>query len=378
MNRIWSVVLLLAATLSGLVLAASATGTAASGVKVVRLHDPLEALAMIGSRVAYDIKGSKLPNRVLVWNLSTGTTTKVSGKQTVGADSTVGIGVSQLAIAGTKVAWLIQTGGNEEGDDDLYSSSLLQPKERHVLGVVRSGGQCGAGEAGPTPACAGTWLGGVVGSGRKLLVNRWTTDTTGEITSGGLYELNGTRFKAFANGSAAVQAVAADSKRIAVLQWRWYYPARSINVISATGTPLSTVTPTARPKAVVLSGRNLLVLEPKGKLALYDAGNGSLRKTFTLHGNENQLQALAVHGNIAVYSTPVRYFNGGAPRESVIRALNLKNGKDRPVGKLAGQIPLARIDSTGLVYANEFWLPSKGYLDKLVFLPFKQLVATVS
>jgi hypothetical protein len=86
----------------------------------------------------------------------------------------------------------------------------------------------------------------------------------------------------------------------------------------------------------------------------------------------------AVHGEIAVYSAPVHHSGSGPIGKSAIRALNLSTGKDRPVAYLRGQIALARMDSTGLVYANDLWTSSKGYLDRIAFLPFKAVAAAVS
>ncbi len=243
--------------------------------------------------------------------------------------------------------------------------------------MVRSGNQCGAGRGGYAPACAGTWLGGVVGSGKRILVNRWTTDTTGAISNAGLYALKGTTLEPVAMGSETVQAVAADSRRVAVLQWRWLPNEKTIHVYSATGRPLVSMTPSRQPEAIALGGRNLVVLTHNGKLFHYDARTGSLGKIFTPHGSPNQ-QVLAVHGNIAVYSMPVHYSGSGPIGKSVIRVLNLSTGKDRPVGYLPGQITLARMDSTGLVYANDLWTSRKGYVNQLVFLPFKRVAAAVS
>ena len=338
--------------------------TSGSSGKVIRLHAPLAALSIDGSRVAY------VANRVFVWNLGTGKTTQVGGRQANGDG-----GFTQLAIAGTRLAWLSEAGGNEESDQDLYTSSLLSPKARHVLGEVRYGNQCGAGRIGYKPACAGAWIGGVVGSGKRILVNRWTTDKTGMVSKAGLYALKGTALEPVARGSKTVEAAAADSRRVAVAQWRWLPGEKTIHVYSEAGKPLLSVTPRKQPEAIALSGRDLVVLTHNGKLFYYDARTGSLRKIFTPHGVANQ-QVLAVHGDIAVYSTPVRH-RGSGPK-SAIRALNLSTGKDRPVGALPGQITLARMDSTGLVYANNLWSSSKGYVNQLVFLPFTQVAAAVS
>jgi hypothetical protein len=142
-------------------------------------------------------------------------------------------------------------------------------------------------------------------------------------------------------------------RSVAVLQWRWHPQGKTVHVYSSTGRRLSTVTPKGQPLGVAVSGRNLVVLERDGELALYDARTGSLRRTFNLPakelpkrdrpgGNPKWLQALAVQGNIAVYSKPVRYLSGGTPRESAIHALNLSTGADRAVGWSRGQIPLAQ------------------------------------
>jgi hypothetical protein len=211
-----------------------------------------------------------------------------------------------------------------------------------------------------------------VRSGSQILVNRWTTDDTGAVTDSSLYALSGTTLKLVAAGTGAGEAVAADSKRVALLR-----PDGTIALYSTTGTPLFSVTPEAQAEKVALSGRNLVALEPGGTLALYDARTGSLRQTFTLHGNPDVLlqRALAVQGNVAVYSTPVRN-NGTLVRESAIRALDLANGKDREVGRLRGQITVAAINSTGLVYAAD-GLGAFGP-SKLVFVPFERVAAAVS
>ncbi len=369
MKRLSLIVFGVAAGLACLALGASAARTSASGVKVIRLNAPLEALAMSGDRVAYDVKGIyPKPNRVRVWNLTYGTTMTVSGSGTAGVDGTVAGRVSQLAIAGTQVTWLVQSIGMSHEFDGLFFSWLPKPKEQEVVYETRSSSEtsaCGT-DRYSGQACVGPWLGGVVASGNRTLVNRWTTDASGAITSGGLYTLTGTRFGPLATATKAVEAVAADASRVAVLQWRWNQPATTIRVFSSTGTSLFAITPAGTPLAVALSGRNLVVLEPKGKLALYDGSSGSLRKTFNLPASATP-KTLAVYNNIVVYA------DGGT-----IHALNVANGKDRPVGHLPAQITLARINATGLVYTNNLWTEAHGYQVQLVFVPFKQVAAAVS
>jgi hypothetical protein len=286
---------------------------------------------------------------VLVWNVRTGETVKVSGKHTARADSTsTGSGVFQLAIAGTRVAWLVNEGGNTEGDDYLFASSLAKPKERGVASEVRYGDNCpGRSQA----LCAGRWLGGLVGSGNLIALNRRTTDSNGAVTDGELDLLNGTTLKQIAPGPNTVEAVSADGGRVAVLRLNG-----TVALYSSAGTLLRTVSPSSA-KAAALSGPNLVVLTNTGTLELYNTQTGSLRKTLYVHGKTKQTPNLDAQGNIAVYTT-------GAS----LHAVNLTSGKDRVVGTLSRGIALARIDSAGLAYAGN---------KTLIFLPFKRITAAV-
>jgi hypothetical protein len=372
-KKLLSVVAVLAVGVTGLVLVASAAGTSAREANGIRPHGVVVALALDGNRLAY-----ALVNKVSVWDLETGKQMRVSGEQTGAANGVTGGGVTELAIAGSRVAWLIQSTSNEESDVDLYTSSLLSPKERHVVGEVRSGNQCGAGRGGYQPACAGTWLGGVVGSGNRILVNRWTTDTTGAITEGGLFALKGTKLSPIASGAGMVAAAAADPNRVAVVQWRWHPPGKDVHVYTFSGRRLFNVMPKKQPLGVALNSRNLVVLQRYGQLTVYNARTGALRRTFNLPGRSSfgtsVLGAFASYGNIAVYSLPLRY-RDYSPSESAIHALNLTTGKDRVIGRSPGQITLAQIDSVGLVYATQ----GDGYAhNSVVFVPLGRVAAAVS
>jgi hypothetical protein len=196
--RLGRVLLLLgAALLSSLALVASAAGTASAHSQKKHLQVAVAALAMDGDRIAYDasskIVAKPAANKVLVWNVRTGKTVKVSGKKTAAADtSSTGAGVFQLAIAGSRVAWLMNVGGNLEGDDYLFTSSLTHPKEHQVASEIRTGGD---GCAGRDNRCAGEWLGGLVGSGKLIALNRWTTDANNTVTAGELDMLSGSKLK---------------------------------------------------------------------------------------------------------------------------------------------------------------------------------------
>ena len=157
----------------------------------------VESLAMDGSRVAYDVAGYYSSrtrcNEVYVWNVARNVTRRVSGRQTCGADnSSTGAGVRELALAGGRVAWIVNQGGNSESGDHLYVSSVAGAHERVLASAFRTGSVAGI--------LTGNWLGGLVGSGSFLGVDHWATDTNGAVTRARLQRV-GARLGDLAEGT---------------------------------------------------------------------------------------------------------------------------------------------------------------------------------
>ena len=339
----------------GLAPAASATGkTPATRAQTRHVGGRIEALAMDQNRIAYDVGPQGVANTVRVWNVRTGKTTTVSGKHTRAADdSSTGSGVVGLAVAGIRVAWIVNVGGNTEGDDYLYASSVVKPKEQAVAQVMRTGDTC---PGRSQPLCSGQWLGGLVGSGGLIALNRWTTDGQGSVTAGELDLLVGSKLKAVASGAETVGAASADASRVAVLR-----ADGTVGLYSSTGTLLRTVSP-ANAEAVALSGHNLVVLTRTRTLELYNTQTGNHRKTLPVRGNANTPVNLDVQGNIAIYTT------------GSLHAVNLSSGKDRVIGNLRGGVGLARIDTAGVAYSTGRFRGE----GTLVFLPWARVAASVS
>jgi hypothetical protein len=359
MKRLGRAFLVLAVgSVAGLALVASAAGTTrAHASKTRQFHGRIEALALDGSRVAYGVESASSKNRVVVWNVRTGRTTTVSGAQTAGTgDSGSGSGLFGLAIAGTRVAWLANVGGNIEGDDYLFASSVTNPKERKVAWVQRVGDACSGGPPVTNPGCAGNWFLGLVGSGNVIALDRWTTNSGPIVTSSASLLVLGKKLTSVASGEPPFLSVATDAGRIAVLR-----SPQDVTLYSSTGKLLRTVHP-ASAQAAALSGRNLVVLNSGRILALYDAGTGALRKTFLARGTK-QPRNLDVQGNVAIYTTG-----------SAVHAVNLSSGKDRVVAQHRGGPLFAQIDGAGLVHASNGYAPGRG---TVVFVPYARIAAAV-
>jgi hypothetical protein len=314
---------------------------------------------MDGSRIAYDasaqyVTKAHAANRVLVWDIRTGKTVKVSGKKTAVADSTsTGAGVFQLAIAGSRVAWLVNEGGNLEGDDYLFTSSLTSPKEHQVATAMRSGTFCPGRSSG---SCAGPWLGGLVGSGNLIALNRWTTDALGAVSTGQLDVLNGTKLKQVATGADTVQAASADNGRILVLR-----SDGTVGMYWQAGGLLRTVTPSSA-SSVALNKHALVVLTKTRMLEDYYAPSGGLGSRCPVHGTGTP-RNLDVQGTIAVYTVA-----------DSVHAQELGCGKDRVIGRLNTRIAFAHIDNAGVVYAGNGTGKAFG-TSTLVFLPLARVKA---
>lgn len=358
--------------LAGVVVACAAAllpaGAATGGPKPLQRSTPrqIEAIAMDGARVAYDVAGGVSDNgrtyncnSVYAWNLVSGTVTRVSGKATCAADTTsTGTGVRELALAGSRVGWIVNTGGDSESDDYLYTASLPRPKEHRLALAVRSG---------PVdPVVVGDWIGGLVGAGKFLGVNRWTTDAQGNVSVARLHAIQA-RLRTIASGPQTMKAGSTDGKQIAVLR-----ADGSVGLYSTAGRLLRVVMP-ASAREVAVRGDYLAVLTKADTLAVYNSHSGKLLHTWRVAKGATYLD---VSSGMAAYAA-WRFANGWRLR--TVHVLSLATGKDRIVvlTKAKGRIPPpaiagVQLEPIGLVYATNR-ATSTGRVGLLAFKPMKQL-----
>jgi hypothetical protein len=319
----------------------------------------VEALAMDGSRIAYDVAGNygsrTRCNEVYVCNVARNVTTRVSGRPTCGADNTsTGAGVRELALAGGRVAWIVNQGGNSESSDSLYVSSVARPHERIVASAFRTGSVDGI--------LTGNWLGGLVGAQTFLGVDHWATDSGGAVTSARLQRI-GTRLGDLAQGAETMLAKSTDGRLVAVLRANG-----TIGVYSTRGALLRTVTPKQGATEVALRGDYLAVLTTASTLEVYNAHSGRRLKTWRVAPGARSLD---VSSGLATYAAP--FPNGGYAR--VVHVRRLKSGRDRVLTTTAPELIGVRLEPAGLAYAFSRIAP--GRPGAVVFVPMSRVVRAI-
>jgi hypothetical protein len=292
---------------------------------------------MDGARLAYAVEGGSTCTRVFVWNVRTQSAALVSGKGTCGADSTsTGGGVTQIAVAGTRLAWLVNTGGNTESTDDLYTSSLPGWNERKVASAFRSGNVDGT--------LRGSWLGGLVGGGDRIALNQFTTDASGTVATAALQRLD-VRLATIAAGKTTLRAASLDRHRIAVL--------RSDQKVALydsdnSGRLLLTVAPSSA-REVVLRQDYIVVLTRTKTLAV---AAGAAR--------------LDVHSGVAAYAVG-----------RTVHVLRLSDGKDAILATAPRAIQGLEVEAPGIAYSYN---TVKGIKEvgNLAFVPMAKVTSLFS
>jgi hypothetical protein len=353
MKRLWHAGLLLLLVAPLLV----ATAVAASSPPPRTRHTTalIESFAMSGSTVVYDTEGAPSPrcNLVMAWNVVTGKVTRVSGEKTCLADATSTGGVSRVAVAGKRFAWIADDGGISETTDHLRTATLPRPKERQLASAHRGGDIAGGGIA------VGNWIGNLIGSGDILALNRWTTNESGVVTKSELDVIGAGGLRRVASGLNTFGAQAVDSGRIAVLR-----SDGAVAIYGAAGRLLLRITPSPA-KEIALRGDRLLVLSKAKTLELYDSRSGEYLRSWPVPEGAGSLDS---YGGVAIYANSPRYWGN-----YTVHALRLASGKD--VVLASGAMGIRGFRSAFLEASGVVYEPTGR---TLVFIPFKRVAAAVS
>lgn len=318
---------------------------------------PITALAVDGPRVAYAAGG-----KIRVWNVATGKTSVVAGKDGGGTRTVI---ATQIAIAGTRVAWIHdQQFGNTEEGENLYTASIGGPARR-LKHVYRHG-------IDDPSLTRGGWIEGLVGSGRHLVVSTWKSDGT-TATDRQLNLVTAKGLSPLAGGAGAIVSAAIGGGHIAVLSSSPWSASTSASVYSVAGKALARI-PLGSAQGVALSGNLLIALTPAPtpSLQVYDWTTGTLEHTWpavgatTMTAGPHQVGQVRAYGKLVLYSVYTGYV-GGNER---LHVLDPATGKDAVVSRVAGYGNLNGwvVGSRGLVYAID-----SGRSGKLEFVPTAKL-----
>jgi hypothetical protein len=306
----------------------------------------IESIGMDGSRLAYAVRGDTC-TKLFVWNVVTNGGALVSGKQTCAADSTsTGAGVREIAVAGLRIAWIVNTGGNTESDDDLYVASLPKPKERRLVSALRTGDVDGA--------LAGGWIGALVGDRDVLAVNTWKTDATGGVTTAALRRIGNGSLTTISSGLQSYRVASADAGRIAVVRQDG-----TVALYSRTGTLLRAIVPSSL-KEVALQGGDLAVLTKTRTVEVYSAATGKRRATWPVKPGAARLDLAAGRAVYAVWRT--------------VHLLRLADGKDVALPAASRAIEGLEIETPGIVYAYNTVKKARE-VGNLAFVPMSKATA---
>jgi hypothetical protein len=301
---------------------------------------------MDGSHIAYDVAaryGSRTRcNSVYVWNVASGETTRVSGRPTCSADNTsTGAGVRELALAGGRVAWIVNKGGNSESGDYLYVSTVARPGERVLATAFRTGDTSGV--------LTGNWLGGLVGSGSFLALDHWSTDSSGAVSSAHLRRI-GSRLADLAEGAETMTARSTDGRQVAVL-----HADGTVGLYSTHGVLLRTVAPSSAVE-VALRRDYLAVLTKTRTLEVFNSHSGrKLRSCHVVAGAAH----LDVAAGLAAYAAGRR-----------VHVVRLSTGRSVFGARANATVSAVQLEPAGLAYA----LQHGDRPGRIVFVPTRRVL----
>lgn len=346
---------IVAASLAGAACAVLIAGTGLGAVapaSAKKTSGWIEALAMDGRLVAYGFDNQASGcHKVIAWNPVTGWAGFVSGTKggRCGDDESSGMNITGLAVAGQRVAWVRNITGNTESDDALYTATLPKPSERRLASAVRTGDV--------DAVLTGDWIGGLVGDGTDLLVNRWRTDGDGAVVDGSLDAVRARGLRTVVRGPEAVRASSVDAGRVAVLRRDG-----KVALYSSKGASLRTLAP-ASVRELALRTDMLVVLTKAKTLEIYNANTGTFVRSWPVAAGARHLD---VHSGVAIYAVG-----------KDLHGLRLATGRDVVLVSTRRAIVGAEVEAPGVVYAFNTVRGGKA-VGNLAYLPMRRVVDAVS
>jgi hypothetical protein len=376
--------------LAGLI-AATLAAAAPPQPRFLRTTTPVNALAMNGSTVTMATEWSAGHcEQEVAWNPVRASLGALGRQSSCDATST-GRGIAYQAVAGSRVAWVRDGGGNQH-DSQLLVASLAKPQTARLLATATRDIDSGAGDT----------IGDVRGSGSLLVYASWSVCDTGEVAfrrcpagvtpgtifNAKLWRIEGTTGKKLlASTPDEVAPLAVAAGRILVQRGDGSLELRAADghVLKAFSFDFPVQQAALGPTKLVVAVREAVNQPlPKGRLqfGVYDLATGVLEHTFA---PPQAAQAVgAPTCSFPTGSSPaacllpaarLRFQDADASRflyvlDTTLHVARLADGVDRTYG-VPGRPPvLAQLEPPGLVYSYRTTTRFKG---RIQFVPSGEL-----
>ena len=305
--------------------------------------------------------------------------------------TSTGRGILFEAVAGPRVAWVRDAGGNQH-DSQLFVATISKPQAARQLATATRDIDTGAGDT----------IGDLRGDGSLLVYGTWSVCDTGEVafrrcpagvTPGTIYNaklwrIEGTTGrKLLASAPDELAPVAVAAGRILVQR-----ASGALELRAADGHVLRTFTfeeivqqAGLGPKELVVAVRDTTNRElPKGRLVfqVYDLDTGELKRALT--PPPTALAVNAPHCSFPVGSSPtvcvspearLRYQDADATRfvyvlDTTVHVVRLADGAEQTYAPIGRSPVFAQLEPAGLVYAYRMTTRLKG---RVQFVPAREL-----
>jgi hypothetical protein len=307
----------------------------------LRTRGTITSIAMDGPRVAIGLEHTiALCDRVLVWNaVAGGFVTASAGKPstTCPANRANG-GVGQVALAGSRAAWVVSFGGNTEFTDHVVAASTASPGHEHALASATFNPDSGAGER----------VTGLVGQGALLAFGRSHVSNGGAV-NGRISRVNGVAgSQQILSSPSGLTVLTSDGSRLVALR-----SDGDVLVLTSAGSVVTTIAPGATVRSAALLG-GMLALQVAGNRArLFSPTTGQPSGTVQLVSGS--AAGIDLQGGRLVYRT-----------YRAVHVVRLAGRKDAVVATAPRGILGAQMeDGGGLVYAYNVF--ETGFVRHLTF-----------
>lgn len=356
--------------------ALSATAAPAVSTTVLKTAGRVLFLAADGGRVAVATAATSTScDRIVVWTPAKKTTSGFGTGTNCppGGSTSGGEFLGELALAGTRLAWVEAYQGNLQ--DLVLKTRVLGKKKAKEVAFAEN-------HSGAEGGVDGDYLGNLYGDGSLLAYNIWEVctayppdwevdpsypmcedvqaagDEPEEVVRGQKLLRISAKGKGISvkSGTDSFGVVDVDAGRIATRQ-----ATGGITILGSAGGVLGTVpVPAGELAGAALSGTTLAVLR-NGALEVYDAATGALEKTLPLAAGA---ELTDLQGDLAVYLAG-----------TAVHVVDLQTGEDALFGTSPAGPVDAELEPGGLTYAYNV---SGAKLGRVVFVPLATVVAQLA